>query len=175
MSVPPNLTKLERHEILKQKLQDLYGGEAYKYDPTNGGNMFPPHGMCPVDAFIKIVDSYRSKLHEADRTIARLEADLNTKYPYIPGSPHPMIVLKPNIPVNDRRASAENSARIEIYNQVGRAVAEKLQAEEHLAFWTKHVKPVDHVYMAEIQTQFYEKAQLRKDLLCNEGLSVEPW
>ena len=166
---------LARYEKLRSDLQKLYDGRAQEYDPTAGGHLFPPHGMCASDTTLKMIDAMQDQTAKIEQEIARLEQELE-KHPYIPVSPHPMIVLQPGNPLNNERSQALRN--IETRNQLLRAIAkhegERRILQEGVAFWST-VKPASAEYMQQVQRLFVEKDQLRTRLWEVHGLRPSAW
>jgi uncharacterized coiled-coil protein SlyX len=171
----PDNSDLARYEKLKSDLQKLYGGRAQEYDPTSGGYMFPPHGMCASDATLKMIDTMQEQLTTIEKEIARLEQQLK-RHPYIAVSPHPMIILQPGNPLNNDRSQALRN--IETRNQLLREIAkqegERRILQEAVAFWST-VKPASAEYMQQVQRLFVEKDQLRTRLWEVHGLRPSAW
>jgi hypothetical protein len=161
---PHDNSDLARYEKLKTDLQKLYGGRAQQYDPTAGGYLFPPHGLCASDTTLKMMDIMQDQITKIEQEISRLEQELE-KHPYIPVSPHPMIILQPGNPLNNDRSQALRN--IETRNQLLREIAkqegERRILQEGVAFWST-VKPASAEYMQQVQRLFVEKDQLRTRL-----------
>jgi hypothetical protein len=169
--------RLTRHNELKNELQRLYNEEAVSYDPTAGGNLFPPHGMCPANTALKIVDSFHSQITAAEKGIAQLE-DEPKKNPYVPSSLHNMIVLQPGetsrLHGQDMRTLSRPEKRNEIIRKISNAMADKRIAQEGLKFW-ETVRPATTEYMQKIKDMFIEKNKLRHQLLAENGIAVPSW
>lgn len=86
--------RLARHTQLKDELQGMYGGRAQQYDPTAGGSLYPPPGMCNAKSMLQVVDGLHAQIRKVDDEIKSLNKKL-AQYPYIASSPHPMIILQP--------------------------------------------------------------------------------
>jgi chaperonin cofactor prefoldin len=173
---PNPKSDLARYEQLKAELQKLYGGRAHEYDPTAGGHMFPPHGMCGADVTLKMIDAFQSKIKKVEQEIARLEQELG-KYPYTAITPHPMIVLQPGIPNinNDRFQTARNiEIRQQLFRELAKQEGEHRILQEDLNFWS-HVKLASVDYMQQIQRMFVEKDQIRARLWGVHGIRTGPW
>ena len=156
-----------RHAELKAHLQELYGGEAPQYMHTRRDNrqLFPPIGMCPSDVYTKMVDMYAEQVQKHKDTIARMEAQLP---PYTPSySPHPMIRLAPSMQPNPNRER--------LVHEIAAAHGHVLVAQEHLSFWTQHVKPASPAYLAQLAALFDEKERVRTELLERFQSYVPPW
>jgi hypothetical protein len=166
---------LARYEKLKFDLQKLYGGRAQEYDPTTGGYMFPPHGMCASDTTLKMIDAIQGLITKSEKDIARFEHELK-KHPYTPMSPHPMIILQPGNPQNHDQA--QKSMSLDTRNQLIRDIAkqegERRILQEGLDFW-RTVKPANAEYMQQIQRMFVEKKQLREKLWEVHNLHPAAW
>ena len=178
-------SEIVRYESLKSDLQKLYGGKAQEYDPTAGGHMFPPHGMCMSDITLKAIDNFQDQITKTEKEIARLEQELG-KNPYTPISPHPMIVLKPNNSQHSDLVCSVTSGSfnqltkrsIETRNQLVRDIAkqegERRILQEGIDFWIT-VKPASAEYMQKVQCMFFEKNQLRARLWEVHGLRPSAW
>jgi hypothetical protein len=167
---------IERYTHLKKELHLLYNGRASEYDPTAGGYLFPPHGMCPADCVLKMVDSFQSQVTVAEQAIAKFEEELK-KHPYISPSPHPMIILQspPIAASNDRRMACHaGEERNNIIRKITGSMGDKLIAQDGLDFWKK-VKPASEQYMKEINGMFIEKAKLRQQILVKYGMALPSW
>ena len=158
---------------LRDELQLLYSGTAAQYDPTSGGYLFPPHGMCPADAVLKMVTSFHYQLAAAERTIADLEQELR-QYPYVPISLHPMIILQPNAAPSSSIQRRVPDARTDIIRKIGNATADRRMAQEGLDFW-KSVRAASDEYMEELKGKFTEKAELRRRILARQGIALPAW
>lgn len=167
--------ELARYEQLKSELQKLYGGRAQEYDPTAGGHMFPPHGMCMSEVTLKMIDSMQEQTKKIEKDMERLEQELK-KHPYQPVSPHPMIILQPGNPVDINRGHMARS--IETRNQLIRDIAkqegERRILQEGIDFWST-VKPASVEYTQHVQRMFVEKKQLRSRLWEMHGLLPSVW
>jgi hypothetical protein len=84
--------KLQRHNALQDNLQKLCNGNAHEYDPFNGGHLSPPHGMYQCKSVLAYINIFHNQIKTAEQTILKLEEKLG-EIPFIPQSPHPMIVL----------------------------------------------------------------------------------
>ena len=132
--------------------------------------------MCASDnTTLKMIDAMQDQTAKIEQEIARLEQELE-KHPYIPVSPHPMIVLQPGNPLNNERSQALRN--IETRNQLLRAIAkhegERRILQEGVAFWST-VKPASAEYMQQVQRLFVEKDQLRTRLWEVHGLRPSAW
>lgn len=168
---------IERYMHLKTELQILYNGRASEYDPTAGGYLFPPHGMCQAEIVLKMVDLFHNHVIACEQAMERFEEELE-EHPYIPQSPHPMIVLKttPSLPsasVDIRRDLAAQEARKNIIRKITNTMADKLMAQDGLIFW-KTVKPASNEYMKELSEMFTEKSELRQEILVKYGMTLPP-
>jgi hypothetical protein len=171
---------LARHSELRNELQHLYNGQAVSYDPTasHGGCLYPPHGMCFAESVLKMADLFHSQIAAVEKGIAQMEDELK-KNPYVPSSPHPMIVLQSGETARgfnglDRRAVSHPDKRNEIIRRIGNAMADKLSAQDGLKFWST-VRPASAEYMQKINGMFIEKNQLRHKLLEEDGIVVPAW
>jgi hypothetical protein len=172
--------RLTRHNELRNELQELYNGEANNYDPTAGGSLFPPHGMCPTDSMLKIVESFHAQITTCERLIQQLEDELKRNNPYVPTSPHPMIVLQsgetPELEgLGRRRMLTHQEKRNEIIHKIANAIADKRIAQEGLDFWQTSVRPATQEYMQKINDMFIEKNKLRHQLLVENGIAIPSW
>jgi hypothetical protein len=173
---PDHKDDLARYEQLKAELQKLYGGRAHEYDPTAGGHMFPPHGMCAADITLKMIDASQNGITKVETEIARLEKELD-KHPYTPISPHSMIVLQPGSPnINNDRSQAARSIekRPNIFRELAKQAAEHRILQEDINFWSQ-VKLASVDYMQQVQRMFVEKTELRARLLQTHGVRTVAW
>lgn len=173
---PDHTHDLARYEELKAELQKLYGGRANEYDPTAGGHMFPPHGMCAADMTLKMIDISQDKITKVETEIARLEQELD-KHPYTPITPHPMIVLQPgSLHINNDRGQAARSMerRQNIFRELAKQEGEHRILQEDINFWS-HVKLASVDYMQQVQRMFVEKTELRARLWGTHGVRAAPW
>jgi hypothetical protein len=173
---PDHKDDLARYEQLKAELQKLYGGRAHEYDPTAGGHMFPPHGMCAADITLKMIDASQNGITKVETEIARLEQELD-KHPYTPISPHPMIVLQPGSPnINNDRSQASRSIekRQNIFRELAKQAGEHRILQEDINFWSQ-VKLASVDYMQQVQRMFVEKTELRARLLQTHGVRTVAW
>lgn len=178
---PDHKDDLARYEQLKAELQKLYGGRAHEYDPTAGGHLFPPHGMCAADTTLKMIDMSQDKITKVETEMARLEQELD-KHPYTPISPHPMIVLQPgcsNIndfspcsPATTSRRSIEK--RQNIFRELAKQAGEHRILQEDINFWSQ-VKRASVDYMQQVQRMFVEKTELRARLWATHGVRTVAW
>lgn len=165
---------LERYSTLKKELQQLFHGQASAHDPTAGGYFFAPHGMCPAEIVLKMVDSLHNQVAASDKTIATLEDELK-RYPYIAGSLHPMIVVQSNVAVSGTRAVDKHiEARNGIIRKIANSMADRRIAQEALDFW-RTVPIATEEYMEEIKQKFMEKAELQRQLLAIYGIAEPSW
>ncbi len=177
MSIDQEQTaSLERYTKLRNELQRLYNNTAEKYDPTSGGYFFAPHGMCQTEIVFKMVDSFHAQVTSAEQTMANLEEELK-KFPYIPTSPHPMIILQSNLPSVTHTSNGNRLGMVqrnEIIRKITNSMADKLIAQDGLEFW-KSVRIASHEYMEEIKGMFMEKAELRQRILVHYGIALPSW
>lgn len=167
---------LARYEQLKAELQKLYGGRAHEYDPTAGGHLFPPHGMCAADMTLKMIDMSQDKITKIETEMARLEQELD-KHPYTPISPHPMIVLQPGSPnINNDCSQASRSIekRQSIFRELAKQAGEHRILQEDVNFWSQ-VKLASVDYMQQVQRMFVEKTELRARLWGTHGVRTVAW
>lgn len=170
---PDHKDDLARYEQLKAELQKLYGGRAHEYDPTAGGHLFPPHGMCAADMTLKMIDMSQDKITKVETEIARLEQELD-KHPYMPISPHPMIVLQPGSPNICCPASRRMEKRQNIFRELAKQAGEHRILQEDVNFWSQ-VKLASVDYMQQVQRMFVEKTELRARLWATHGVRTVPW
>jgi len=178
---PDHKDDLARYEQLKAELQKLYGGRAHEYDPTAGGHLFPPHGMCAADMTLKMIDMSQDKITKVETEMAYLEQELG-KHPYTPVSPHPMIVLQPGCsntndfspgcPATSSRRSIEK--RQKIFRELAKQAGEHRILQEDVNYWSQ-VKRASVDYMQQVQRMFVEKTELRARLWATHGVRTEPW
>jgi hypothetical protein len=170
---PDHKDDLARYEQLKAELQKLYGGRAHEYDPTAGGHMFPPHGMCAAEMTLKMIDMSQDKITKVETEMARLEQDLD-KHPYIPTSPHPMIVLQPGSPNINNQDSRSMEKRHNIFRELARQAGEHRILQEDVNYWSQ-VKRASVDYMQQVQRMFVEKTELRARLWATHGVRTVAW
>jgi hypothetical protein len=178
-------TEIVRYETLKSDLQKLYGGRAQEYDPTAGGHMFPPHGMCMSEITLKTIDNFQDQITKIEKEIARLEQELG-KNTYTPISPHPMIVLEHGNSQNTdpiwtsgnfnppNKTSRSIEARNQLVRDIAKQEGERRILQEGIDFWST-VKPASAEYMQKVQRMFFEKNQLRARLWEVHGLRPSAW
>ena len=173
---PDHKDDLARYEQLKAELQKLYGGRAHEYDPTAGGHLFPPHGMCAADMTLKMIDMSQDKITKVETEMAYLEQELG-KHPYTPVSPHPMIVLQPGSPnINNDRSKTERNIekRQKIFRELAKQAGEHRILQEDVNYWSQ-VKRASVDYMLQVQRMFVEKTELRARLWATHGVRTAPW
>lgn len=170
---PDHKDDLARYEQLKAELQKLYGGMAHKYDPTAGGYMFPPHGMCAAEMTLKMIDMSQDKITKVETEMARLEQELD-KHPYIPTSPHPMIVLQPGSPNINNQDSRSMEKRHNIFRELAKQAGEHRILQEDVNYWSQ-VKRASVEYMQQVQRMFVEKTELRARLWGTHGVRTVAW
>jgi len=178
---PDHKDDLARYEQLKAELQKLYGGRAHEYDPTAGGHLFPPHGMCAADMTLKMIDMSQDKITKVETEMARLEQEL-VIHPYTPVSPHPMIVLlhgcsnindfSPGSPATASRRSIEK--RQNIFRELAKQAGEHRILQEDVNYWSQ-VKRASVDYMLQVQRMFVEKTELRARLWGTHGVRTVAW
>lgn len=167
--------ELARYEQLKSELQKLYGGRAQEYDPTAGGHMFPPHGMCMSEVTLRMIDSMQEQIKKIEKEMERLEQELK-KHPYQPVSPHPMIILQPGKPmdINQRHMATSIETRNQLIRDIAKQEGERRILQEGIDFWS-NVRPASAEYMQHVQRMFVEKNQLRSRLWEMHGLHPSAW
>jgi hypothetical protein len=162
----------EKHEAIKEELQQVYGGKAKEYGQSrrDNGQLFPPTGMWYSELLLKQMQMSQENIKIEEEAIRQLEAEvllhevvLRTPYqmPRTPGK-----YIKSPIP--------DNSARERLYMEIGKATARKRIAEDMLAA-LKTVKPASAVYMERLASLFKEKNALVKVLFEEHGVLVSEW
>ena len=162
----------EKHEAIKEELQQVYGGKAKEYcqSKRDYGQLFPPPSMWYSELLLKQMQMSQENIKIEEEAIRQLEAEvllhevvLPTPY-QMPRQPGKYV----KCPIKD------NSTRDRLIVDIGKATARKRIAEDMLTA-LKKVKPASAAYMGKLASLFEEKNALVKVLFEEHGVLVSEW